>query len=130
MNIINWVKLFKNTMRSDIHHYNEGKRSLNLIRARKSIIPNLKKPLFIVGSPRSGTTILGSCLAQLTNISYHHEPIFTKKLSGYVYKRNISFFKQAYYIILYTDGYKEFILMVILYFQKRHLVIVLLFLFE
>jgi hypothetical protein len=48
--------------------------------------PNLERPVFIVGAPRSGTTFLGDCLGQLPTLSYHYEPILTKAAARYVYE--------------------------------------------
>ncbi len=43
-----------------------------------SAYPGLQSPVFVVGAPRSGTTFVGDCLARLTTVSYHHEPIAAK----------------------------------------------------
>lgn len=47
-------------------------------RALRLIKPNLRDPIFVLGAPRSGTTFLGECLAQLPELSYHFEPVLTK----------------------------------------------------
>src|ERR1700739_1106308 len=36
----------------------------------------LKKPIFVIGSPRSGTTLLGSCLAAHSNLIASEESLF------------------------------------------------------
>ena len=41
--------------------------------------PNIRRPLFVVGSPRSGTTFLGACLGRLPELSYHNEPAATMR---------------------------------------------------
>jgi hypothetical protein len=40
--------------------------------------------LFIIGAARSGTTLLGDCIAALPEISYHFEPVATKAAARYV----------------------------------------------
>lgn len=45
----------------------------------------LRPPVFLVGSPRSGTTFLGSAIARLPGFSYHFEPVLTKRAAAYVY---------------------------------------------
>jgi hypothetical protein len=49
-------------------------------------MPTLRCPVFLIGAPRSGTTFLGSCLAELPEISYHFEPVATKAAARYVYE--------------------------------------------
>jgi len=51
----------------------------------------LRNAIFILGSPRSGTTFLGNCLASIPEISYHYEPIITKIASEYIYRDLIGF---------------------------------------
>lgn len=48
---------------------------------------SLARPVFIIGAPRSGTTILGQCLAVAPHITYHFEPVLTKSLARFVYER-------------------------------------------
>lgn len=45
-----------------------------LAQARKSRLPACESPVFLVGCGRSGTTILGECLARHEDIEYLHEP--------------------------------------------------------
>lgn len=47
--------------------------------------PSLEGAIFVIGSPRSGTTFLGDSLSVLPEISYHHEPVLTKAATRYVY---------------------------------------------
>src|SRR5205823_2810261 len=47
--------------------------------------PRLRRPVFVIGAPRSGTTFLGSCLGRLPEISYHFEPRLTKAAARCVY---------------------------------------------
>ncbi len=41
--------------------------------------------MFVIGSPRSGTSFLGGALAHVSGISYHFEPRLTKAAAGLVY---------------------------------------------
>jgi hypothetical protein len=50
-----------------------------------SLVPSLADPVFIVGSPRSGTTFLGAALARSPLLAYHFEPVLTKAAAPYVY---------------------------------------------
>ena len=47
--------------------------------------PRLHRPVFIIGAPRSGTTVLGSCLGRMPEVSYHFEPRLTKAAARCVY---------------------------------------------
>ena len=61
-------------------------RPLSLRRVLRALVPDLREPIFVVGAPRSGTTFLGVCLAELPGISYHFEPVATKAAARYVYE--------------------------------------------
>lgn len=74
------------TLRSDIYQYRDAQPEITPQRIGQSIFPALKRPLFIIGSPRSGTTFLGNCLSKLPTVSYHHEPVATKAAARYVYE--------------------------------------------
>ena len=50
-------------------------------RVRAQLWPSLARPIFVVGSPRSGTTFLGECLEAVPEISYHYEPLLTQWLA-------------------------------------------------
>ncbi len=43
---------------------------------------SLRRPIFLLGAPRSGTTFLGDSLGAVPQISYHHEPVATKAITG------------------------------------------------
>lgn len=75
------------TYKTDRNHYLGKSRPVSWQRLSSFLFPNLKAPIFIVGSPRSGTTFLGKCIAQLPEISYHFEPVATKAAARYVYDR-------------------------------------------
>ena len=64
--------------------------------------PNLASPIFVIGSPRSGTTFLGSCIAELPETSYHFEPVATKAAARYVYTQEWSVAKaRRFYRLVY-----------------------------
>jgi Sulfotransferase family len=48
--------------------------------------PRLRRPVFVLGAPRSGTTFLGSCIGSLPEVSYHFEPRVTKAAARQVYE--------------------------------------------
>jgi hypothetical protein len=45
----------------------------------------VRRPIFVLGAPRSGTTFLGSCIGRLPDVSYHFEPRVTKAVARNVY---------------------------------------------
>ncbi|MGJ8673005.1 sulfotransferase family protein [Rubritalea sp.] len=53
-----------------------------LLKYSFSNVSSFKKPIFIVGAPRSGTTFLGECISNVSGIDYFFEPVYTKSL-GY-----------------------------------------------
>lgn len=80
--ILRWAR---RTLRADLRHHAGGPRPWSARRAWGVLAPSLKRPVFLIGAPRSGTTFLGECLSALPEISYHHEPIATKAAARYVY---------------------------------------------
>jgi hypothetical protein len=44
----------------------------------RAVDPRIHDPIFVLGAPRSGTSFLGGCLAQVPGVSYHFEPRVTK----------------------------------------------------
>ncbi len=46
--------------------------------------PSLRRPVFVVGAPRSGTSFLGDALGVLPELSYHYEPPLTKGAVRYL----------------------------------------------
>lgn len=52
--------------------------------------PSLARPLFVIGAPRSGTSLLGDLVGQLPEFSYHYEPPITKAAARYVYEKRWS----------------------------------------
>ena len=63
----------------------------------------LSNPVFILGSPRSGTTFLGNCLSEASIISYHNEPLITKITAEFVYRKSVSYrISRLIYITVYS----------------------------
>jgi hypothetical protein len=63
-----------------------GERSLTARRLLKSLRPEVQRPVFVIGAPRSGTSFLGQSLAALPSLSYHAEPPATKAAARRVYR--------------------------------------------
>lgn len=81
-NVPTWAR---KTAAADRRYYQPQHRPVSINRLWHLIVPNLSRPIFVVGSPRSGTTFLGSCIGALPEISYHFEPVATKAAARYVY---------------------------------------------
>jgi glycosyltransferase involved in cell wall biosynthesis len=73
---------------------------------RSRVAGRVREPVFVVGSPRSGTTFLGECLGAMPVISYHHEPVATKAAAAFVElgvwheERASRFFRKVYRCLL------------------------------
>lgn len=93
-NLISWIR---RTIVADQKRYKRSARPFSLQRVWHIISPNLREPIFILGSPRSGTTFLGSCIAELPEVSYHFEPIATKAAAKYVYESSWRFGKSKWF---------------------------------
>lgn len=90
---IRWYNLWRWVLETAIisrRFYLPSSRPWTAKRLRAFLAPNLDRPIFLVGAPRSGTTFLGDCLAQLPDLSYHFEPILTKAAARYVYEERWS----------------------------------------
>lgn len=76
----------------------------------------VRRPIFVLGAPRSGTTFLGSCIGRLPDVSYHFEPRATKAAARCVYdgswspERGARFFRLTYGLLLAAtlDGGRRF----------------------
>ena len=64
-----------------------GARPLTARRLWKSLRPEVRQPVFVIGAPRSGTSFLGQSLATVPSLSYHAEPVATKAAAQHVYRR-------------------------------------------
>ena len=108
-NALTWAR---KTAFTDRKHYHTQNRPMSVGRLWHWIVPNLKQPIFIIGAPRSGTTFLGSCVAEIPEISYHFEPVATKAASRCIYDQEWEFGKTkrfynlvyAWLMRLHTDG--------------------------
>lgn len=108
-NFLGWIQ---HTISEDRKFYRRRSRPMTLARWQGLISPNLKQPIFIFGSPRSGTTFLGACLGELPELSYHFEPVLTKAAVRCVYTQEWShnkaqiFYRTVYSWLmrLYADG--------------------------
>lgn len=85
------------TLVADRARYHSNARPLSARRLRQSIFPSLRRPVFAIGAPRSGTTFLGECLAALPGLSYHFEPIATKIAVHQVHVGAWSFAKAKFF---------------------------------
>lgn len=109
-------RLALRTWRFDRRVYRSEPEPLSLRRLWGAVVPRLRRPIFVVGSPRSGTTFLGQCLEALPELSYHYEPIATKAAARHVYlgswgfHRAKFFYRQVYAWLMrvHLDGHRRF----------------------
>lgn len=104
MNLPGILNLAIRTIEADVKQYRHQNRGDRFAKRRLlgTVFARLDRPIFLVGSPRSGTTFLGKSLAHLSGMSYHFEPILTKAASRYVYEGLWSFEKAKF---LYEQTY-------------------------
>lgn len=95
-----WIE---RTCRYDRATHTSRSRPWSVRRVFRLLVPNLRRPVFIVGSPRSGTTFLGKCFAAVPVCSYHFEPLLTKVAAEYVY---LSAWSPFISTIVYRQTYK------------------------
>jgi Sulfotransferase family len=115
------TRLIRRTIEQDRRIYvttkGDTRRALTTRRILSSIYPRLRRPIFIIGAPRSGTTFLGKCVAALPQMSYHFEPVATKAAGRYVFEGRWSFatgrivFSSVYRLLLqlHVDGDLRFV---------------------
>src|SRR5690606_8250351 len=60
------------------------------LRTRMAALAPVRKPVFILGCPRSGTTFLGEVLEHLPSASYFFEPPLLKYYTRLIYQHQIS----------------------------------------
>lgn len=73
------------TLRRDVRQSESPSRPLTWERVRESFDPTIRRPVFVIGAPRSGTSFLGRCLEALPELSYHFEPAATQRAALRVY---------------------------------------------
>jgi hypothetical protein len=103
--------LARRTWKAERRYYPRLGRSRRLTsrRLQASILPAIRRPIFVVGAARSGTTFLGDCMGHLPEVSYHHEPPATKAAGRYVherlwgYRRSRWFFRSVYAWLLRVE---------------------------
>jgi len=81
---IYWLRL---TYRNEVAQSRQRTRRWSAVRVARLLRPNLRRPIFAIGAPRSGTTFLGDCLSVVPDISYHFEPVVTKAAVRYVFEQ-------------------------------------------
>jgi len=109
-------RLALRTWQFDRRTYRTTPEPLSVRRLWRAVVPRLRRPIFVVGSPRSGTTFLGECLEALPEVSYHYEPIATKAAARLVYDgtwgfhRAKFFYRQVYAWLMrvHFDGHRRF----------------------
>ena len=85
INLRNLEYWIRSTVRNERTHDTGRTRTLSAKKLVRLVRPNLRDPVFAIGAPRSGTTFLGDCLAQLPELSYHFEPVLTKAAVRCIY---------------------------------------------
>jgi hypothetical protein len=87
----------------------ERHRPMSARRVLASVYPRIRRPIFIIGAARSGTTFLGDCIGRIPEVSYHHEPPGTKAAGRNVYegiwgeRRSRFFFRLVYRWLLRVE---------------------------
>ncbi len=96
LNLLYFPLWVRGTLRGVRQYSNSRARKFTLRRLFKLASPNLVSPVFIIGAPRSGTTFLGDCIAELLEISYFFEPVITKAAVRTVYTKEWSYRKASW----------------------------------
>ena len=103
-NLARW--LYQTVNESRWAYHGPARSVFDRARFAALLAPNLDRPIFVVGAPRSGTTFLGNCLASLPEITYHYEPVLTKAAGRYVHegrwdwKRASRFYRRVYRFLM------------------------------
>lgn len=90
--LLEWALL---TLRRDWRQYEGVSRPLTWGRIEQSRSPIVRRPVFVIGAPRSGTSFLGRCIGRLPEVSYHFEPAATQRAAQHVYFDRWSFDRAA-----------------------------------
>ena len=110
MNVVQQQILLAKTIRNDRRAKDAPRPPLSAARLLKSIRPDLSRPVFVLGSPRSGTTFLGNALGRVPGISYHNEPPATSAAARLVYsgewdwQRAARYYRRTYRWLMRARG--------------------------
>ena len=85
------------TARQTRKRYRSSGRPLSVVRVLRAVRPDLSDPVFLIGSPRSGTTFLGECFAVLPGFTYHYEPAATKYAARFAYDGTWGFLRARHF---------------------------------
>lgn len=86
--VVRWANLpvwMAKTAAVDLRDYDK-RRPLTWGRLRSTFPPRIRQPIFVVGSPRSGTSFLGGCIGAVDSVSYHREPVIMKAVGQHVWR--------------------------------------------
>jgi len=78
-------RIYGHTVFSDLRDHQRPEGSRRVWWGGRQVWRGVDDPIFVLGSPRSGTTFLGEALAAVPELSYHHEPVATKAFTPYVH---------------------------------------------
>lgn len=112
LHLLNLPRWLKATAELEARLYRGHARPLTLERRLSRVFPRVRRPLFVLGAPRSGTSLLGDLIGALPEFSYHFEPPITKAAARYVaegrwsYAKAWLFYRLAYgwLIARHRDG--------------------------
>ncbi len=95
-----WIQ---RTRRYDRETRTTHPRPWTIRRILRLLMPSLRRAIFVVGAPRSGTSFLGECFAAVPTCSFLFEPVLTKVAAEYVY---LSAWPRFVSRLLYRGTYK------------------------
>lgn len=111
------ARLVYRTVHTSLETRRERRRGVGLLGLARSIFPAVRDPVFLLGSPRSGTTFLGACFEGLPSFSYHFEPVATKAATRAVWsgawseRGSAAYFRRVYrwLLRLHCEGGRRFV---------------------
>lgn len=99
-NLARWLRETRRV--DDLRRTEKPSRRATAGRLVRMALPSVRRPLFVLGAPRSGTSFLGDALGGLPEFTYHYEPPLTKAAARYVHEGRWSFARAA---LLYRFTY-------------------------
>lgn len=84
---VRWFNLpvwLAKTLVVDARDYQHDPRPVTLRRLGRSVRPRIVAPVFVVGAPRSGTSVLAGTIGAMPSVSYHREPVLMKAVARHV----------------------------------------------